>query len=154
MNRELIFQKYENKPENILLILHEIQNLNPRKYLTEEDLKEVSQKLNLPYSFVYGVASFYTMFSLKPRGKYIIRVCESPPCHLSGSEDILTELKNILKVDIGETTSDNLFTLELTSCLGVCGVAPAIMINDEVYGNLTNEKIREIIEQKRREKWD
>lgn len=152
MNRELIFQKYENKPENILLILHEIQSLNPRKYLTEEDLKEVSQKLNLPYSFVYGVASFYTMFSLKPRGKYIIRVCESPPCHLSGSESILTELKNILKVDIGETTPDNLFTLELTSCLGVCGVAPAIMINDEVYGNLTTEKIREIIEQKRREK--
>lgn len=150
MKKEEVFQKYENKPENILLILHEIQNLNPRHYLTNEDLKEVSEKLNLPFSFVYGVASFYTMFSLKPRGKYIIRVCESPPCHLVGSSNILNELKKLLKIDIGETTEDNLFTLELTSCLGVCGVAPAMMINEDVYGNLTVEKIKEIIEEKRR----
>jgi NADH-quinone oxidoreductase E subunit len=152
MGRESIFQKYENKPENILLILHDIQDENPNKYLTEEDLKEVSERLNLPYSFVYGVASFYSMFSLKPRGKYIIRVCESPPCHLMGSENILNELKKILEIDIGETTRDNLFTLEISSCLGVCGVAPAIMINEEVYGNLTKEKIKEIIDNLRREK--
>lgn len=150
MEREEVLKKYENKPENILSILHEIQDMNPLKYLTEEDLKIVSERLNLPYSFVYGVASFYTMFSLKPRGKYIIRVCESPPCHLVGSENILNELKKILKVDIGQTTEDNLFTLEITSCLGVCGVAPAIMINEDVYGNLTVEKIKEIIEEKRR----
>jgi NADH-quinone oxidoreductase subunit E len=152
MGRESIFQKYENKPENILLILHDIQDENPNKYLTEEDLKEVSERLSLPYSFVYGVASFYSMFSLKPRGKYIIRVCESPPCHLMGSENILNELKKILEIDIGETTRDNLFTLEISSCLGVCGVAPAIMINEEVYGNLTKEKIKEIIDNLRREK--
>ncbi len=152
MGREEIFQKYENKPENILLILHDIQDENPNKYLTEEDLREVSERLNLPYSFVYGVASFYSMFSLKPRGKYIIRVCESPPCHLMGSENILNELKKLLKVEIGETTKDNLFTLELSSCLGVCGVAPAIMINEDVCGNLTKEKIKEIIENLRREK--
>lgn len=154
MGREEIFKKYENKPENILLILHDIQDENPYKYLTEEDIKEVSERLNLPYSFVYGVASFYSMFSLKPRGKYIIRVCESPPCHLMGSESILDELKKLLKVDIGETTEDKLFTLELSSCLGVCGVAPAIMINNDVYGNLTKEKISELIENLRREKWD
>jgi len=152
MGREEIFKKYENKPENILLILHDIQDENPYKYLTEEDIKEVSERLNLPYSFVYGVASFYSMFSLKPRGKYIIRVCESPPCHLMGSESILDELKKLLKVDIGETTEDKLFTLELSSCLGVCGVAPAIMINNDVYGNLTKEKISELIENLRREK--
>lgn len=152
MGREEIFEKYENKPENILLILHDIQDENPYKYLTEEDIRVVSERLNLPYSFVYGVASFYSMFSLKPRGKYIIRVCESPPCHLMGSENILDELKKILKVDIGETTDDKLFTLELSSCLGVCGVAPAIMINNDVYGNLSKEKIVEIIENLRREK--
>jgi len=150
MKKEEVFEKFESKPENILLILHEIQDLNPNKYLTEEDLKKVSEKLNLPYSFVYGVASFYTMFSLTPRGKYIIRVCESPPCHLVGSSNILNELKKILKIDIGQTTEDNLFTLEITSCLGVCGVAPAMMINEDVYGNLTVEKIKEIIETKRR----
>lgn len=152
MGKEEIFEKYENKPENILLILHDIQDENPYKYLTEEDLKEVSERLDLPYSFVYGVASFYSMFSLKPRGKYIIRVCESPPCHLMGAENILEELKKILKIDIGETTDDRLFTLELSSCLGVCGVAPAIMINNDVYGNLTKEKIVEIIDNLRREK--
>lgn len=152
MGKEEIFEKYENKPENILLILHQIQDENPYKYLTEDDIKLVSERLNLPYSFVYGVASFYSMFSLKPRGKYIIRVCESPPCHLMGSENILDELKRILKVDIGETTEDKLFTLELSSCLGVCGVAPAIMINNDVYGNLSREKIIEIIEKLRREK--
>lgn len=152
MEKEEIFEKYENKPENILLILHEIQDKNPYKYLTEEDIKEVAEKLDLPFSFVYGVASFYSMFSLKPRGRYIIRICESPPCHLMGAESILDELKNILKIDIGETTNDKLFTLELSSCLGVCGVAPAIMINNEVYGNLTRKKIREIIENLRREK--
>ncbi len=151
MNKEEIFKKYENKSENLLLILHDLQDLNPRNYLTEEDLKLVSKKLNLPLSYVYGVASFYTMFSLKPRGKYIIRVCESPPCHLLGSENLLNELKKILKIDIGETTEDNLFTLEITSCLGVCGVAPAIMINNDVYGNLTQEKIKMIIENIRRE---
>ncbi len=107
--------------------------------------------MNLPYSYVHGVATFYSMFSLKPRGKYIIRVCESPTCHLMGSSDVIIELAKTLGVGIGETTKDGLFTLELTSCIGVCGVAPAMMINEEVFGNLTPERVQQIIEEKRRE---
>lgn len=151
MERKEIIDKYERKPENILLILHEIQENNPRHYLAERDLKEVAKHLSLPESFVKGIASFYSMFSLNPRGKFIIRVCESPPCHLMGSNTILESLAEILNIGVGETTEDGAFTLELSSCLGVCGVAPVMMINEEVYGNLTPEKIKEIIAEKRRE---
>ncbi len=83
---------------------------------------------------------------LKSRGKNIIRLCESPPCYIKGSDNILRKLKNTLGVKVGETSKDGLFTLELAACLGVCGNAPVMMINDEVYGDLTEEKIDEILE--------
>jgi len=151
MTREEILAKYGKSKDNLLYILHDIQDNNPQHYLTDEDLREVAKWLGLPYSYVHGVATFYSMFSLSPRGKYIIRVCESPTCHLMGSSDIIVELVKTLGVGVGETTKDGLFTLELTSCIGVCGVAPAMMINEEVYGNLTPEKVRKIIEEKRSE---
>jgi NADH:ubiquinone oxidoreductase subunit E len=87
------------------------------------------------------------MFSFMPRGKYVIRVCESPPCHILGAQTIFKAIESELGVKVGETTDDGLFTLEGTSCLGVCGVAPAMMINDEVYGNLDKEKIHKILSQ-------
>ncbi len=151
LTREEIFQNYEPNPDNLLFILHDIQENNPYHYLSEEDLKKVAEYLGLTYSFVYGVVTFYTMYSTKPRGRYLVRICQSPPCHLMGSTDISEELKKHLKIDFDQTTPDGLFTLEKTSCLGVCGVAPAMMINDEVYGNLTPQKIVEIIEEKRRQ---
>jgi len=152
MKKEEILGMYERKLENLLSILHDIQNKNPEHYITEEDLKKVADYLNVTFSFVYSVASFYTMYSFKPRGKYVVRVCKSPPCHLMGASSIVQELKKVLGINFGETTKDRLFTLEYSSCLGVCGVAPAIMINEEVFGNLTPQRIIEIIEQKRREK--
>jgi NADH:ubiquinone oxidoreductase subunit E len=152
MTQEKTIKRYEKKPENLLLALHSLQENNVNHYLTKDDLMEVSKYFSLPYSFVYGVASFYSMYSFKPRGKYIVRVCKSPPCHLMGASSIIDELKKVLRINFGETTKDNLFTLEFSSCLGVCGVAPAMMINEEVFGNLTPQRIREIIEEKRREK--
>ncbi|HDM70823.1 MAG TPA: NAD(P)H-dependent oxidoreductase subunit E, partial [Thermotogales bacterium] len=89
-------------------------------------------------------------FSTKPKGKHIIRVCESLPCHVTGGREIVETLKKILGIDFGETTSDGLFTLETTGCLGLCGVSPVIMIDDEFYGDLTPEKVEEIIEEYRR----
>jgi NADH-quinone oxidoreductase subunit E len=151
MTSQKIIQQYDPSPENLLSILHDLQDANQRHYLTEEDLQAAAAYLRLPLSFVEGVATFYTMFSLTPRGKYIIRICESPPCHLMGSTTIAQELMKLLGIQFGETTGDELFTLEMSSCLGVCGVAPAMMINDEVYGNLTPHRIREILEEKRRE---
>ncbi len=152
MKRDEIINGFEKKAENLLSMLHEIQDSKEEHYLDKEDLIAASDYLGLPYSFVHGVATFYTMYSLKPRGKYIVRICQSPPCHLMGSTTISKELMKVLGVKFGETTEDKLFTLEMSSCLGVCGVAPAMMINDRVYGNLNPEKIKEIIEQLRREK--
>ena len=140
-------KKYGNKRENLLQILHDIQNQNPANYICKEDIYELSKEMKIPVSEIKGTASFYTMFSFIPRGKYIIRVCESPPCHLLGAQTIFEAIESKLSVKVGETTNDGLFTLEGTSCLGVCGVAPAIMINDEVYGNLNEEKIYKILDQ-------
>jgi NADH-quinone oxidoreductase E subunit len=146
MKRETILKRYEPQADNLLGILHDIQNASAEHYLTDADLRAVADFLGLAYSFVYGVATFYTMYSLKPRGRNLIRVCQSPPCHLLGSSTIARELIKLLGIGFGETTADKRFTLEMTSCLGVCGVAPAMMVNDRVYGNLTSERIAEIIE--------
>jgi NADH-quinone oxidoreductase E subunit len=140
-----ILKKYEKCSENILFALHDIQDSKDEKFLSFEDLKAVSKYFNIPLSKVKGIATFYSMFSLEKRGKYIIRVCESAPCHVRGSINIIKAFKNYLNIDIGETTNDGLFTLETTSCLGVCGVAPACMINETVYGNLDDEKVKSII---------
>ena len=146
-----VLKKYPPSREYVLEILRDLQDQEPRHYLSKEALQEVASYLNLSFSEVKGVASFYSMFSFTPRGRHVIRVCESPPCQLRGGTTILEELKKILAVRVGETTKDNLFTLETTSCLGACGVAPAMMIDDEVYGNLTEERTRRIIERIRRE---
>ncbi len=151
MYREQILKKFKPNVENLLYILHELQDNNPQKYVAPEDIKVSADYLNVPYSFVHSVAGFYTMFSLKPRGRNIIRLCESPPCHLMGSESLLEYLKGTLKVNVGETTKDGMFTLELTSCLGVCGVAPAMMLNEEMYGNLTPERVDDILNKRREE---
>lgn len=141
-----ILEKYEKNEENILFALHDIQDSKNEKYLTTEELKEVAKYFNVPLSRVTGVATFYSMYSLKKRGKYIIRVCESAPCHVTGALNIIQAFKKYLNLEkVGETTKDGLFTLETTSCLGVCGIGPVCQINDEVYGNLTEEKVKEII---------
>ncbi len=140
-----IVKEHGNKRENLLQILHDIQNQNPDNYICEKAICELSKEMNIPVSGIKGTASFYTMFSFTPRGKYIIRVCESPPCHILGAQTIFEAIELKLGIEVGETTDDGLFTLEGTSCLGVCGVAPAMMINEEVYGNLDKEKISKIL---------
>jgi len=150
MAPEKLIAKYDRSAENLLSILHDLQDARERHYLTDGDLRLTAAYLHLPFSFVHGVATFYTMFSLTPRGRYIIRICQSPPCHLMGATTLEQELRRLLKVDFGQTTPDGLFSLEMSSCLGVCGVAPAMMVNDEVYGNLTRGRIQEILAEKGR----
>ncbi len=145
-----IIEKYPPLREHMLEMLHDIQDCEPRRYLPREALQAVAEYLDLPLAEVASTVSFYTMFSLEPRGKHIIRVCVSPPCQAMGGSTILVALKDVLGVKVGETTHDGLFTLETTSCLGVCGVAPAMMIDNDVYGNLTEEKIQKVIEDIRR----
>ena len=145
MRIDTVLKKYEAKEENLLYILHEIQDGSDNNSLNNKDLEEVAAYVGVPLSRVNGVVSFYSMFSSRPRGKYIIRLCQSPPCFIKGSVNVYEKIKQQLKISEDETTDDGLFTLEFSSCLGVCGLAPAMMINDDVYGNLTEERVVEIL---------
>ncbi len=125
--------------------LHKLQD-HFHNFIPPEAAEKVAEILSLPKSRVYEVLTFYTMFSTKPRGKYLIRFCDSLPCHVTGGKEIVDFLKAELKIDIGETTPDQMFTLETTGCLGLCGVSPVLMINDTFHGNLTVEKTKALIE--------
>ncbi len=138
-----IIRKHQNRDGALIDVLHDVQALYG--YLPEQAMKRIAEGLSLPLSKVYGVATFYSLFTLEPKGQYVIRLCESAPCHIRGAVQVLSAIEEELKIKPGETTPDSKFTLEFTSCLGVCGVAPAIMINDQVYGNLTPEKVKEIL---------
>jgi len=131
--------------ENVLLILHEFQNSNPQNNLSEDDLAMIAGYLNVSYSSIYGVVSYYTLFSLRPRGRHIIRVCCSPVCQMADSNAILAKLRDHLDIDIGATTSDGVFTLETTECLGQCDTAPGMSVDEQYYGNLTEGEIKRII---------
>jgi len=137
--------KYPATTEYMLDMLHDLQDAEPKNYLKPEALQAVAEYVSVPMSEVVSTATFYTMYSLKPRGKHVIRFCESPPCQLVGAESLIVILSELLSVEVGETTEDGVFTLETASCLGVCGVAPAMMIDAELYGNLTKERIVEAI---------
>jgi len=147
-----VLKKYPSATrEDLLDILHDIQESDPHHFLSPEALSAVASHLGMDLADIKGTASFYSMFSFSPRGKHIIRICDSPPCQLLGATTVLQKLIDVLGVAVGETTTDGLFTLETASCLGVCGVAPAMMIDQETYGNLTPARIVEIIERIRRE---
>ncbi len=141
-----IVNRRGNARENLLQILHDIQDASGDNSLHKETIDELSVIMDISVSDIVGTATFYTMFSLKPRGRHLVRLCESPPCWLMGSDTILEVLVRKLGIGFGGTTKDGMFTLEPTSCLGVCGVAPAMMVDDVVYGNLTERKIEEILE--------
>lgn len=143
---EEIKKEQLEKQDILIYLLHRVQDYYQSHYIPPEVGEMIAEELNIPPSKVYEVLTFYTMFSTKPRGKYIIRVCTSLPCHVPGGREIVQFLKQKLGVDFGETTKDRLFTLEETGCLGLCGVSPVIMINDQYYGDLTVEKVENIIE--------
>lgn len=149
--KEEILNRYPRSPDVLLALLHDLQQANPANFLAEEDLRLAAEHLGLPLAAVRDAASFYTMFSFTPRGRHLVRVCESPNCHLAGAWSVIEELKRELGVEVGQTTADGLFTLELTSCLGVCGVAPVMMVDGEAFGNLTPARVREVIRRLREE---
>ena len=139
-----IAKKYSQSMENVLLILHELQKNNPQNYLTEEDLIWVADYLNVTYSQIYGLTTYYTLFSLKPRGRHIIRVCRSPVCQMIGSGSIFEQIKRILNLNIGETTPDGMFTLEPTECIGQCDRAPCLSVDESIYGGVKPSGIEDI----------
>ncbi|MDX2415268.1 MAG: NAD(P)H-dependent oxidoreductase subunit E, partial [Bacteroidales bacterium] len=140
-----LLEKFKPEKDNLLGILHEVQDANPNNYLTEADMKAVASFLNTTYSHIFGVATYYSMFSVKPRGKNLIRVCNSPVCNMEGSEGVEERLKELLGISIGETTGDMLFTLEHTECLGRCAESPSMLINKDIYGNVNPAQLESII---------
>jgi len=115
-------------------------------YLREDAMEIISRELRVPMAEAYGVATFYAQFHLKPRGRHVIRVCRGTACHVRGSLKILDRVKETLHVGEHETTDDLRFTLEPVACLGACGLAPVVMIDDTTYGRLTPEGIKPILD--------
>lgn len=147
MEQQEIFSRFSRDTSNILALLHALQDNHPQNYLTEEALKAAAKHFRVNLSWIYGVAGYYSMFSLMPRGRYIIRICNSPVCNMLGSSEIMETLGSILNISAGETTPDGLFTIEETECLGICDIAPAMMVNRTVYGKLTTESLKDIIDE-------
>ncbi|MCP4403714.1 MAG: NAD(P)H-dependent oxidoreductase subunit E [bacterium] len=134
---------FHHKREELVPIL---RSLNDEiGYLPKEMLKELSHELHLSESHTYGVATFYSMLSTEKKGEHPIKICESAPCHVVGGRTVITAIQDELGIEAGETRDDGKFSLEMVSCLGVCGVGPVMMVNSEVYGNLTPEKAVEIL---------
>lgn len=140
-----IVDKYANKKGTLIPILQEVQRAEG--YLSRETIKAVSKLTNITIAEIYGVATFYSMFRLKPQGKYTIRICKGTACHVSGAKTIMETIKETLNITGDEdTTDDNLFTILEVACLGCCSLAPVIMIEDKTYGKLTSAKIPGVIE--------
>jgi len=140
-----IIEAHGKKQEGLLSILLEIQNASGKNYVHEEWAKLVADQLGLPDGKVYDVLTFYAMFSTTPRGKYVIEVCKSTPCHVNKADHIVKILEQELGIKIGNTTEDKLFTLLYTPCVGACDIGPVMKIGEDVYGNLTADKIADVI---------
>jgi NADH-quinone oxidoreductase subunit E len=135
--------KHGRARENLMPILQEI--VQKYNYLTEEAMVEVARELDISAAEVYGTASFYTFLDTQVKGKYVIRVCKTITCSMKGKSDIIQTIEEMLKIKVGETTADNQFSLIETNCIGWCHKAPAILINELPYTELTPEKVSEII---------
>jgi NADH:ubiquinone oxidoreductase subunit E len=139
-----ILLEYHSKPGALIPVLQITQNLFG--YLPETALKKIALSLNKPYSEVAGVVSFYSFFSTIPRGKYLVRVCLGTACYVRGGKEVLASIKQALGIEVGETTDDRLFSLEIGRCFGACGLAPVIMVNDNVHQRVKPARVCEILE--------
>jgi NADH-quinone oxidoreductase E subunit len=142
-----LIEKYGREPHpesRLITVLHKVQE--HYGYLGREQMDAVAQLMQIPTATLTGVATFYHFFRLQPRGKHIIHVCLGTACYVKGADRVVDRLKQELGVDIGETTGDGLFSLEASRCLGTCGLAPVIMIGEEVYGQMTPEQVPALLE--------
>lgn len=139
--------RVEPRRENILSMFHEAQNTgSPHNFVTDEDLSRIARRLGVPLAEVEGVLSFYRHFAREPRGRFVIRVCDSLSCRIKGSLDVYGHLQQRLGIGRNETTGDGLFTIELVNCLGSCDTAPNMMVNDELYTHLDEERIDAVLD--------
>ncbi len=145
MEIEKILGRHSPLQENLLNILHDVQDAHPRKYLPEPHIRKVAEYLDTNLAQLYGVVKYYTMFSTEPRARYIIRICRSPVCHIMDGKTLPELLEKVLGTGINEPTPDGLFYVEYSECLGICSIAPAMMVGDQIYGQLTEKGIEKLI---------
>jgi len=140
---QAFIDKYQGQKRGLIAILQDIQA--EYNYLPEESLRFVASALDIPLTDVVGVATFYRAFSLKPRGKHLITVCLGTACHVRGGPRILDEFERQLKIKAGETTADNLFTLEVVNCLGACALGPITVIDGNYHGQMKVKTVGELL---------
>ena len=141
---EGICDRYKNEATPMMLILSDIQK--EYGYIPLEVQEIVSKKLNIPVSDIYGVVTFYSFFSLTPKGKYVIGVCLGTACYVKGGQNVLDKFSTLLNIKSGQTTEDGLFTLDSLRCIGACGIAPAVSINGKVYSKVSVDEVEKIID--------
>jgi len=135
--------EFHARQEELIPILMKVnQELG---YIPSDALERISEAMHIPQSRVYSVASFYHMISTKPTGRHVIKFCESAPCHVAGGKEVWDALQEELQIKPGETSPDGKWTLKTTSCLGVCAVGPVMMVDDDIYGNVDPDQVREIL---------
>ena len=138
-----VIAKHKDSKGALIPVLHEAQEIYG--YLPIEVQTMIADGLGVPLAEVYGIVTFYTQFSLNPKGQYEIGICLGTACYVKGSDKILEKVKEILGIDVGECTPDGKFSLEATRCIGACGLAPVLTVNDEVYGRLTVDDVEDIL---------
>jgi len=143
-----ICARYPRRDAALIPLLHELQK--EKGYVAEEAMDELAKFLELPYTRVKAVTTFYTMFNRAPAGKYHIQVCRNISCHMAGAPDLLGHLRTRLSIEEGETTSDGIYTLSSAECLGACGTAPVIQVNEEYFESMTLEKLDALLEDLKR----
>lgn len=142
---DAIVGEYGSKRQNLIAILQKVQETF--RYLPEDALTRIGVKMNLSPATIYGVATFYSQFSLDPKGKYELKICDGTACHVRGSIPVLNAIKSRLNLQDGQkTTDDKMFTVETVSCLGACGLAPVVVINEKVYPQMTPDAIKVVLD--------
>ncbi|WP_321278817.1 NADH-quinone oxidoreductase subunit NuoE [Marinifilum fragile] len=141
--------KYGTDRENLLPILQGV--IDQERYLSEEAILKIAKEMSIPAADVYGTATFYSFLDTEPRGKYVIRVCKTITCAMKGKNQIIQAIESFLKIKVGETTVDKKFTILQTNCLGWCHKAPAMLVNDDVYTELTPDSVVDILREYREE---
>lgn len=143
-----VIEEYRGKKGPLMPVMQRAQDIFG--YLPEEAQELIADELDVPRTKIYGIATFYAQFSLQPKGKIVVGVCMGTACYVRKASDVLDAIKKELGLEVGKTTEDGLFTLEGTRCLGCCGLAPVMMVNDDVYGQLTGKEVGDIIKQYRK----
>ena len=142
-------ESYVGRPEELIQVLHQVQE--ELGYVPADVQQLVAETLGVTLSRVYGVVTFYHYFRTRPVGKHIIRLCLGTACHVRGAETVLETLQNELDVEVGDTSTDGLFTLEVVRCLGTCSLAPVMMVDEAVHGRLDTETVQELIQSYRKD---